>query len=184
MTVALTFLVGRSKLFREGLKSLLSGSQFEVVGEADDVDQVHAPLGDQTPSIVLIDFSAEPEHAADDITHLRGVLPETKIVVLVENLYSQTLASCLGAGAHGRIALGGCCRSGTTDRTARIHGQIIDPKSSLGTGARSCPGHPRPCRTDVGATTSTRRAKKRRARDSVRSFVVDVRGRRVAISTG
>ena len=101
MAVTLTFLVGRNKLFREGLKSLLSGSQFEVVGEADDVSQARAPLGDRTPSVVILDFSAELEHAVDDVTHLRGILPEVKIVVLVEALSSQTLAACLGAGAHG-----------------------------------------------------------------------------------
>ncbi len=97
MTVTLTILVGRNKLFREGLKSLLSGSQFEVGAEADAVGQIQALLGDQTPGVVLLDFSAEPEHAADDLTHLRGILPEVKIVVLVEALSSQTLAACLGA---------------------------------------------------------------------------------------
>ncbi len=103
MTVTPTFLVGRNKLFREGLKSLLSGSQFEVVGEADDVGQTHVALGDKSPTIVLLDFSAEPEHAADDLTHLRNLLPDAKIVVLTETLYSETLASCLGAGAHGYL---------------------------------------------------------------------------------
>ncbi len=103
MAVTLTFLVGRNKLFREGLKSLLSGSQFEVVGEADDVSQARAPLGDRTPSVVILDFSAELGHAVDDVTHLRGILPEAKIIVLVEALSSQTLAACLGAGAHGYL---------------------------------------------------------------------------------
>ena len=100
MTATLAFLVGRNKLFREGLKRLLSGSQFEVVGEADDVRQADAPFGGETPDVVLLDFSTKPEHAVNDLTHLRGILPETKIVVLTETLCSQTLAACLGAGAH------------------------------------------------------------------------------------
>lgn len=100
MTVALTFLVGRNKLFQDGLKSLLSGSQFEVVGEAVDVRQADAPLGGEAPDVVLLDFSAESERTVDDVTHLREILPETKIVVLTETLSSQTLAACLGAGAH------------------------------------------------------------------------------------
>ena len=33
--------------------------------------QADAPLGDQTPGVVLLDFSKEPEHAVDDLTHLR-----------------------------------------------------------------------------------------------------------------
>ncbi|MFQ5971597.1 MAG: LuxR C-terminal-related transcriptional regulator [Alphaproteobacteria bacterium] len=99
-----TFLVGRNKLFREGLKSLLSGSQFEVVGEADDVGQTHSKIReDEMPEVVLLDFSAEPEHAADDLAHLRTVLSEAQIVVLTETLCSQTLAACLAAGAHGYL---------------------------------------------------------------------------------
>jgi len=100
MTATLTFLVGRNKLFQEGLKSLLSGSQFEVVGEAVDVAQADTSLGGETPDVVLLDFFAEPERTVDDVTHLREILPETKIVVLTETLSSQTLAACLGAGAH------------------------------------------------------------------------------------
>lgn len=103
MTVTHTFLVGRNRLFREGLKSLLSGSQFEVVGEADDVGNAQPELGGRTPSVVLVDFSAELEHAADDLTHLRQILPDAKIVVLTETLCSHTLAACLGAGAHGYL---------------------------------------------------------------------------------
>ena len=61
MAVTLTFLVGRNKLFREGLKSLLSGSQFEVVGEADDVSQARAPLGDRTPSVVRVNSLVTPK---------------------------------------------------------------------------------------------------------------------------
>ena len=103
MTVTPTFLVGRNKLFREGLKSLLSGTQFEVVAEADDVGQAQPPQEDQAPGVILLDFSAEPEHAADDLTHLREILPDARIVVLTETLCSQTLAACLGAGAHGYL---------------------------------------------------------------------------------
>ena len=45
------------------------------------VGQANAPLGDQSQGVVLLDFSKEPEHAVDDLTHLRGILPEAKIVV-------------------------------------------------------------------------------------------------------
>ena len=104
MTIIKTFLVGRNKLFREGLKSLLVGSQFDVVGEADDVGQTQSRVSeDAIPDIILLDFSAEPEHAADDLAHLRSILPTAQIVVLTENLCSQTLAACLAAGAHGYL---------------------------------------------------------------------------------
>ena len=103
MTGTRAFLVGRNRLFREGLKSLLSGSQFEVVGEADDVAHVEAALDGRTPDVIILDSSADLVHAADDLTHLRGIAPETKVVVLTETLCAQTLAACLGAGAHGYL---------------------------------------------------------------------------------
>jgi two-component system nitrate/nitrite response regulator NarL len=104
MAAIKTFLVGKQKLFREGLKSLLTGSQFEVVGEADDVGQTSTGLSpDASPDVVLLDLSAEPEHATEDLAHLHSVLPNAQIVVLAETLSSQTLAACLAAGAHGYL---------------------------------------------------------------------------------
>lgn len=103
MTVAPILLVGRNQLFREGLKSLLRGSQFEVVGEADNIGQADASSGIQTPGLILFDFSEEPDHAADDLMYLRGILPDARIVVLTDAMCLQTLAACLGAGAHGYL---------------------------------------------------------------------------------
>ena len=104
MTAIKTYLVGKHKLFWEGLKSLLIGSQFEVVGEADDVGQADSGLPPEaSPDIVLLDLPSEPEHAAEDLAHLHAVLPNAHIVVLTETLSAQTLAACLAAGAHGYL---------------------------------------------------------------------------------
>ncbi len=104
MATIKTFLIGKHKLFREGLKSLLNGSQFDVVGEVDDVGQTNSGLSPHaSPDIVLLDLSAEPEHAAEDLVHLHSVLPNAQIVVLTETLSSHTLAACLAAGAHGYL---------------------------------------------------------------------------------
>ena len=104
MTAIKTYLVGKDRLFREGLKSLLNGSQFEVVGEADDVGQADPGLPPEaSPDIVLLDLPSEAEHAAEDLAHLHAVLPNAQIVVLTETLSAQTLAACLAAGAHGYL---------------------------------------------------------------------------------
>ena len=97
-----TFLVSRSKLFCEGLEGVLRGSQFEVVGVADDVGQTESKIKqEQTPQVVLLDLSSESEHVSDDLTHLRSVVPDARIVVLTETLESETLVTCFAAGAHG-----------------------------------------------------------------------------------
>ena len=103
MTAISTVLIGRNKLFREGLKSLFRGSQFDVVSEASDVSDVRALIGDDVPSLCLLDLSANSGHAVDDLAHLRRMLPDAKIVILTDALSTQTLIACLAAGAHGYL---------------------------------------------------------------------------------
>ncbi len=101
MIETLVLLVGRNKLFREGLKSLLNGSQFSVIGEGDDVAHIANLTNGDRPDVVIVDMSDKPEHATDDIGLLRERMPEARIVVLAESLEPQILSSCLGAGANG-----------------------------------------------------------------------------------
>ena len=56
------------------------------VGRAD------APLGDQTPGVVLLDFSKRREQAVDDLTICAGFCPTRRL-------------SLNGACAHGFVAL-------------------------------------------------------------------------------
>ncbi len=102
MDTVVTLLFGRNKLFREGLKSLLKGSQFEVVGEADDVSMFEIDA-DLEPGLILIDLSSNPSHIVDDLNHLGSALPDSPVVILNDNLCSNTLASCLAAGASGYL---------------------------------------------------------------------------------
>ena len=76
MDTVVTLLFGRNKLFREGLKSLLKGSQFEVVGEADDVSMFEIDA-DLEPGLILIDLSSNPSHIVDDLNHLSSALPDS-----------------------------------------------------------------------------------------------------------
>jgi len=102
MDTVVTLLFGRNKLFREGLKSLLKGSQFDVVGEADDVGMIDLDP-DVVPGLILIDLSSNPSHIVDDLNHLGSILPDSPVVILNDNLCSNTLASCLAAGASGYL---------------------------------------------------------------------------------
>ncbi|MPY73808.1 MAG: response regulator [Alphaproteobacteria bacterium] len=97
-----TLLFGRNKLFREGLKSLLKGSQFNVIGESDDVGMMDFPE-DIEPGLILIDLSSNPVHIVDDLHHLGSVFADSPVVILNDNLCSNTLASCLAAGAAGYL---------------------------------------------------------------------------------
>ena len=102
MDTVATLLFGRNKLFREGLKSLLKDSQFDVIGEADDVGMVDLDESID-PGLILIDLSSNPTHIVDDLNHLTNVYPDGPVVILNDNLCSNTLASCLAAGASGYL---------------------------------------------------------------------------------
>lgn len=93
-----TLLIGRNRLFLEGLKSLLRGSSFDVrcealcVGELEDFE-------DETPELILIELRDDLSELVEDLRQLREDLPETPVVVLTDERDPRTLAGCLNAGA-------------------------------------------------------------------------------------
>ena len=100
MTTTKTVLVGRNKLFREGLKSLLAGSQFEVVAEMDELAELRHGEA-MRPELVVVDFTDESERASDSIADLKAGQPDVRVAVLAEVLDSSALSACLAAGAAG-----------------------------------------------------------------------------------
>ena len=54
---------------------------------------------DKRRLLVLLDLSAKPEQAGDDLAHIRSVIPQARIVVLIDASRSQILTTCLGARA-------------------------------------------------------------------------------------
>ncbi len=101
MTTTTTVLVGRNKLFREGLKSLLIGSQFEVLAEVDDIGELRHAESSVQPQLVVVDFTDEAQRANDSIAALKAARPDVRIAVLAEVLDSAALSACLAAGASG-----------------------------------------------------------------------------------
>ena len=96
-----TVLVGRNKLFREGLKSLLAESQFEVVAEMDEIAELRHSGEPMRPDLVVVDFTEESERASESIADFKASQPEVRIAVLAEVLDSGALSACLAAGAAG-----------------------------------------------------------------------------------
>lgn len=101
MTTTKTVLVGRNKLFRQGLKSLLADSQFEVVAEMDELAELRHTGETMRPDLVVVDFTDESERASESIADLKSGQPEVRIAVLAEVLDSGALSACLAAGAGG-----------------------------------------------------------------------------------
>lgn len=92
-----TLLIGRNRLFLEGLKSLLRGSSFDVRGEALCVGALEEI--DDAPELVLMELRDDLPEIVEDLHQLREDLPGTPVVVLTDERDPRVLAGCLNAGA-------------------------------------------------------------------------------------
>ena len=93
-----TLLIGRNRLFLEGLKSLLRDSSFDVRGEVLCVSDLE-DFDDDSPELVLIELRDDLSELVEDLRQLREDLPEAPVVVLTDEREPRTLAACLNAGA-------------------------------------------------------------------------------------
>jgi len=94
-----TLLIGRNRLFLEGLKSLLRGSSFGVTGEVSCVGDLDDSDDGDTPELILIELRGEVADLVQDLQQLQDALPEVPVVVLTDEREPRTLAACLNAGA-------------------------------------------------------------------------------------
>jgi len=95
-----TLLIGRNRLFLEGLKSLLRGSPFDARSEASGVAELDLFDDDEAPELVLIELRGEVSELVQDIKLLKEGLPGVPVVVLTDDRDPCTLAACLNAGAE------------------------------------------------------------------------------------
>ncbi|HEY4134318.1 MAG TPA: response regulator transcription factor [Alphaproteobacteria bacterium] len=95
-----TLIIEGNRLFREGLKYLLAGSQFEIRLEADSFESANDSIREGfLPELIVLDFQDDDGLAVENIRHLRGNLRHARIVVLTYSLSAKKLAKALEAGA-------------------------------------------------------------------------------------
>ena len=99
MSEVSTLLVGRNRLFLEGLKSLLKGSSFDVCGEVTSVTAIEQDIDVDDLELILIELRGDVGQLVEDLRRLQDDLPEVPVVVLTDERDPRTLAACLNAGA-------------------------------------------------------------------------------------
>jgi DNA-binding NarL/FixJ family response regulator len=85
MSEARVVLADDDVLLRAGLASLLQRSGFEVVGEADDGDQLLSLVRKTEPDLAVVDIRMPPTHSVEGLDTakvIRAELPRTAILVL------------------------------------------------------------------------------------------------------
>ena len=91
-------LIDHNKLFREGLKLLLSGEKFEISGEAQTVAEgVTLVQGGLAPQLVLLDMTWNSDTETETLRTLRDLLPDGRVVLLAADMDPQRLIAALAA---------------------------------------------------------------------------------------
>jgi two-component system nitrate/nitrite response regulator NarL len=99
MTSSRTILIETNRLFREGLKHLLSGTRFEVDAEFNTVDLALAAA--ETAETVDLVITGQPVTDDADLRAIREAFPTARIVVLAKALSVDVLRAAMGGGADG-----------------------------------------------------------------------------------
>ena len=90
------------KLFREGLKSLLSDKEgLEVVGEAGDGIEAIRTVKRCRPDLILLDLSMPKMNGISVMKEIKGQFPEIKIMALTIHESDQYVLEAFDAGADG-----------------------------------------------------------------------------------
>ncbi len=99
------FLIETSRLFREGLRRIFSGSSFAAIHESCAVHDALPLIESVQPSLVLVNFpdSGSGEAVTEGIGQIRAAAPSTRIVVLTETIRVDRLAEALSAGVDGYL---------------------------------------------------------------------------------
>ena len=86
---------------REGLASLLERSDFQVVGQAGDANELLALVRDNAPELVVVDIRMPPTHSTEGLeaAHtIREEFPETGILVLSAHVEIEQATELLATG--------------------------------------------------------------------------------------
>jgi len=88
-------------LLREGLASLLARSDFEVVGQAGDADELVELVRDQEPDLVIVDIRMPPTYSTEGLeaAHtIREEFPRIGILVLSGHVEIEHATELLATG--------------------------------------------------------------------------------------
>jgi DNA-binding NarL/FixJ family response regulator len=121
-------------LLREGVASLLARSNFDVIAQAGDGEELLALAREHRPDIVLVDIRMPPTHTTEGLDAARAIraeLPEIGILVLSAHVEVEHAMELLASGDHSGYLL----KSRVTDvenfveNVQRVAdgGSVVDP---------------------------------------------------------
>jgi len=99
MTKIRVLLADRCPIFLDGIKSLLTSSHFECIGEATDGDNLLSLTRELVPDIVILDAYLPKLNGIESIVSIKKTNPETKVLILSDEVSESLVVSSVKAGA-------------------------------------------------------------------------------------
>ncbi|MDP2129028.1 MAG: response regulator transcription factor, partial [Pseudohongiella sp.] len=90
-------------MFRQGLKSMLEGDEYVVVGEAENGHDAIRTVRQQTPDLAILDFSMPLLNGIDAARDIQRRSPETHVVLLTMYDDDTCVFEALRAGVRGYV---------------------------------------------------------------------------------
>jgi DNA-binding NarL/FixJ family response regulator len=93
-----------SVLLREGIARLLEDAGFEVVGQADDADQLLLKVRSYGPDVAIVDIRMPPTHTDEGLRaarEIRETYPGTGVLVLSQYVEKEYALDLLAESAEG-----------------------------------------------------------------------------------
>jgi two-component system nitrate/nitrite response regulator NarL len=98
-----TMLISRSNLFREGLKSLLAGTEYRPVALCQQISELEHAAPRLEPKLFLIGLHPSDNDDTALLRAARARYPDSRIVVVTTASSREQFASCLAAGMAGYL---------------------------------------------------------------------------------
>lgn len=96
-------LIDDHKLFREGLKTLLTEYGLTVVGVASDGASGVDRIRETPPDVVLLDIRMPDEDGLQVLKHLKCIVPDTPVAILTTSTEKRDFAEAVKYGADGYL---------------------------------------------------------------------------------
>jgi DNA-binding NarL/FixJ family response regulator len=90
-------------LIRQGLRALLEGQGFQVVGEASDGHEMLRTAEKTHPDVAIVDIRMPVLNGVDAARELTKSSPNTKVIILSQHDENQYVTEALQAGAKGYV---------------------------------------------------------------------------------
>lgn len=98
-------LVEDHQLVREAWNLMLSSySDFKIIGEIDNLDNLEAGLHQYRPDIILLDLNIKGQLSIDYVPIICGILPNPKIIIVSMNSECYVIKKMFSLGVKGYIS--------------------------------------------------------------------------------